>query len=193
MAHKKSRSAQVKAVYALLWYAVNLELLYGVAWVLLLVASGLWATPEVVSEVRLMGLHVLMPLTAVFAIEFVFKSGYVVSYMTRLSWIVPASVTVVTDLASLWLLHATWKHEGAALVSLLGANMLFGVVLAATALFMLGVLARTQYEHSTQYEAADAFDNGRGSAWTFESVVLALAVALAVGGAAAIAWFALAA
>jgi hypothetical protein len=182
----KSRSKEIKQSYKLLWYAANVELIFGVAWVLLLVANVKWSTPEILAEVRLLGLHVLMPLTALFAIEYVFKNNYSVKYITRLTWIIPAAVTGVTDLVAAWLLFEVWHGEGVGLWSLSGGNFLLSLSLALSSVFCVIVLGTTQYKHSSVYETTEAFSHSKRH--QFETITLFIALTVGIIGVFLLIW-----
>lgn len=180
----KSRQYDLKGHYELLWEGVHIEAIYFSAWIVLLIANAIWGTAVAVAELRLLGIHVLMPLTSLLAIEYVFKMRYEVSYLTRLTWIVPTAVTVVTDLTAVWLLYHTWHEEHISLISLSGANLVLGILVALTGIFFFIVLCTTQYKHSELYEVAKEFNrpHPKEAGVTFERVVLGIAIALGVIG-----------
>ena len=171
-----------------LWRAVNLEIPLGVAWAVILVAYIIKGDVHAVQEHRLMALHVIVPLSVLLAIEFLFAQTKGLAYITRLSWILPISVTLVTDATSIWIGYRAVRDDHLSFWSLEGLSFILSIGFTLFSLAFLILLFLAHAENAKRYPSdmtsssssskKRSGDNNEYNWFSFENSVIYGALAL---------------
>lgn len=154
-----------------LWTLINIEIVLGALWLSTCVFAIFFAKIDLVLELRLCVLHIVTPLSVLWAIEFLYVKTEPLHYITKLSWLLPTIYTLVSEIVSLYItirLYQEFAH-GPADASLpwwsvyiyLATAVLNGLLAFMSALSICG-LFRAHTAHGKQYPAIDQWKDVTG-------------------------------
>lgn len=156
-----------------LWTLINIEIVLGALWLATCVFAIFFAKMDLVMDLRLCVLHIVTPLSVLWAIEFLYIKTEPLHYITKLSWLLPTIYTLVSEIISLYItirLYQEFAHGPAdpslpwwSVYIYLAAAILNGLFVFMSVLSIWG-LFRAHSAHGKRYPATELCKDANGNA-----------------------------